>query len=1342
MFAYTTPADNTDVSAASRATASLFFSSALPSPSAQYSSTFAVNTNPSNYCTAAPVPTTSNNNEPKDVSSAANATVFTAFGLSPFAIMATHIGALPTTDTSGVPGLFSPTGDALAHALASSPIFSTRSSPTFAQTATAFPLAMTLTRGAAPMTDFGDSVDAITELHNTHQAPYVPGGPGYVVRNGCSRSSVTGSDSDCSYADDENEDEGRNSIFEESTGTSVQLPPLPPPMVSTQSFSGHAYSLSNSSTLSNSGSPFICSETGNNVSVRVDGNARVLANITSDQRRLYKRADCGQHEHACDQTQGSDYEISDCQQDAGETVMHTMKRARTHTQLRSLRHPPSTQLQQPDQHLGHHNRVIELEQKHSLEEIHSRSQNNPPMCTQNTKNHSGGDTGNREDVAPRTSRIWVRSAAAPFPPPRSRVHANNAVHGVAHNPITNTNTTVANEASNSVVSIINGAHVNNGTVVAAVANTSMFTPATADAHTYAGTTTGGAACHNVTSTQGHVTINTSPHADDRAHTSLLKGALADACAPLNTNSRSGNTLFSVVGYSADCLLVNATGTNASSDNSTFTANNSSNVDVAGVSAVSSQIDYNADEHEQKYAKSQFSPVEDRVSGFTGGLSTKTHTDIRPRAITYAMVHQECDTAALLAPATTTEAAQLGDGFMSITPIANGDEAYDSEFGAIVTGAVGVYSTVIGTCHQNFDSSVGKTNINQGTGMGIDGMYTSSTDRHDVAFHKAEASGVAHTGKFAAHRIGAYDEESYSGDAYTVDTYNEGSYTATALNQSMTQHNPSTSASAAATSQGLPNNQTPHHSGVVSTEQLTSDLQHYHNYRPHPMADTTQPQSHIKQHHAQLHQQQRQQGEIKCSRQSESAASAATSSNIGGGRRTLNPHYQEFLNSNTQFQFRYTSANRLNQHSAGSEPNMTTTNNSGSFAHLPATLPAPVPLPQSAPATKTLPASASVPASASTHALAPTAFEIPFNHSEEGVPRELAQQFSTSSYTTGVAAAGVNSIVTGLPSQLPVTTITTRYPNNRSSSTTRTSARISSAGSSINYSNRSRYSRRNSTGNNNRAVIASIGANTAVPQQQNAFSMQNQQPPLQQQHYHQQQRLPYAPSMFTAPVHGNLVHTATAMNSAALPYARANGSGPGTAAVLVAPPVARLPLLVSINNGVKRFHCRECNKVFSQRGGLHIHMRTHTNQRPYVCDICQAAFSQACNLKRHVRGHTGEKPWACPVCNKRFNRKFSVAKHIETQHANGNNNAASAGAGANNEANNNGKKRTRGGTQAVGATPAVSTSSGLVATAAAAAAGTGGPGLPRAVFDDDDDDDDEEEEDGEEYEDNNDQQLQQ
>lgn len=55
------------------------------------------------------------------------------------------------------------------------------------------------------------------------------------------------------------------------------------------------------------------------------------------------------------------------------------------------------------------------------------------------------------------------------------------------------------------------------------------------------------------------------------------------------------------------------------------------------------------------------------------------------------------------------------------------------------------------------------------------------------------------------------------------------------------------------------------------------------------------------------------------------------------------------------------------------------------------------------------------------------------------------------------------------------------------------------------------------------------------------------------------------------------------------------------------------------------------------------------QKSHSCPIptCGRLFKRLEHLKRHVRTHTQEKPYICPHCNKAFSRSDNLAQHKRT-----------------------------------------------------------------------------------------------
>lgn len=76
----------------------------------------------------------------------------------------------------------------------------------------------------------------------------------------------------------------------------------------------------------------------------------------------------------------------------------------------------------------------------------------------------------------------------------------------------------------------------------------------------------------------------------------------------------------------------------------------------------------------------------------------------------------------------------------------------------------------------------------------------------------------------------------------------------------------------------------------------------------------------------------------------------------------------------------------------------------------------------------------------------------------------------------------------------------------------------------------------------------------------------------------------------------------------------------------------------------------CNKYFSERSNLIIHIRIHTGEKPYKCTFkgCDKSFITSGNLKSHTNLHSGNK-LKCnfPGCEKTYSHKNRLRAHVRS-----------------------------------------------------------------------------------------------
>ncbi|XP_056142304.1 zinc finger protein 420-like [Lampris incognitus] len=94
-------------------------------------------------------------------------------------------------------------------------------------------------------------------------------------------------------------------------------------------------------------------------------------------------------------------------------------------------------------------------------------------------------------------------------------------------------------------------------------------------------------------------------------------------------------------------------------------------------------------------------------------------------------------------------------------------------------------------------------------------------------------------------------------------------------------------------------------------------------------------------------------------------------------------------------------------------------------------------------------------------------------------------------------------------------------------------------------------------------------------------------------------------------------------------------------------VSHIQGLPTKTKGRPRFCCQICHKEFAYTSTFNVHMRTHTDERPFECTTCGKRFRQLPHLQDHERIHSGLRPFCCWVCGKSFSVAARLTEHART-----------------------------------------------------------------------------------------------
>ncbi|GJQ83423.1 hypothetical protein Trydic_g14204 [Trypoxylus dichotomus] len=82
------------------------------------------------------------------------------------------------------------------------------------------------------------------------------------------------------------------------------------------------------------------------------------------------------------------------------------------------------------------------------------------------------------------------------------------------------------------------------------------------------------------------------------------------------------------------------------------------------------------------------------------------------------------------------------------------------------------------------------------------------------------------------------------------------------------------------------------------------------------------------------------------------------------------------------------------------------------------------------------------------------------------------------------------------------------------------------------------------------------------------------------------------------------------------------------------------------NHVRRYECATCGYGTNDRGRYNQHVRIHTDAKNFQCGHCEKLFSSKSNLKMHIGAvHDPAKRYACAQCDYRTNRKAGFQQHL-------------------------------------------------------------------------------------------------
>ena len=86
------------------------------------------------------------------------------------------------------------------------------------------------------------------------------------------------------------------------------------------------------------------------------------------------------------------------------------------------------------------------------------------------------------------------------------------------------------------------------------------------------------------------------------------------------------------------------------------------------------------------------------------------------------------------------------------------------------------------------------------------------------------------------------------------------------------------------------------------------------------------------------------------------------------------------------------------------------------------------------------------------------------------------------------------------------------------------------------------------------------------------------------------------------------------------------------------------MIYKLSDTSNRFICLVCDKMYTSRYNIRMHMNLHSGNNVHKCQYCGRHFAHKHVFESHVRTHTGERPFECGKCERRFGDRSNASSH--------------------------------------------------------------------------------------------------